>query len=72
MITGAGHPPNVVGLVYIAAFARDEGDGPGRILGRKPSPAGAHVRPDQDGFLWIDRAFLRKNLVRIWEKPRRW
>ncbi|MCF3946699.1 alpha/beta hydrolase [Acidiphilium sp. AL] len=53
VITGAGHGPNVVGLVYVAAFAPDEGDSLGSIFGRQASPSGGNIRPDKDGFLWI-------------------
>ena len=54
MITGAGHAENVVGLVYIAAFAPDEGDSLGSIFARTDQPAGAaNIAPDAEGFLWI-------------------
>lgn len=54
VITGAGHTPNVVGLVYVAAFAPDEGDSLGSIFARREAPPGAgSIRPDKDGFLWI-------------------
>jgi len=54
VITGAGHTPNVVGLVYVAAFAPDEGDSLGSIFARREPPPGAgNIRPDRDGFLWI-------------------
>lgn len=54
VITGAGHAPNVVGLVYVAAFALDEGDNLGSIFARQASPSAGNIRPDKDGFLWID------------------
>lgn len=54
VITGAGHMPNVVGLVYVAAFAPDEGDSLATIFARREPPPGAgNIRPDKDGFLWI-------------------
>jgi pimeloyl-ACP methyl ester carboxylesterase len=54
VITGAGHVPNVVGLVYVAAFAPDEGENPGGIFAlREPPPGAANIRPDKYGFLWI-------------------
>jgi pimeloyl-ACP methyl ester carboxylesterase len=57
VITGAGHVPNVVGLVYIAAFAPDEGESLGDIFGWRAQPPGAAaIRPDDNGFLWLDRA----------------
>jgi pimeloyl-ACP methyl ester carboxylesterase len=54
VITGAGHTTNVVGLVYVAAFAPDEGDSLGSIFARREQPPGAaSIRSDKDGFLWI-------------------
>lgn len=54
VITGAGHTPNVVGLVYVAAFAPDEGDSLGSIFARRAPPPGAgNIRPDKNGFLWV-------------------
>lgn len=47
--------PNVAGLVYIAAFAPDTGENLGSILASQPpGSGGANIRPDSDGFLWID------------------
>lgn len=55
VITGAGHASNVVGLVYVAAFAPDEGETPGGIFGLREAPPGAAIiQPDADGFLWLD------------------
>jgi pimeloyl-ACP methyl ester carboxylesterase len=46
--------PNVVGLVYIAAFGLDEGESIGALLGQgPPSPALAHLDIDQQGFAWL-------------------
>ncbi|BCL75159.1 alpha/beta hydrolase [Jeongeupia sp. HS-3] len=60
VITGAGLAPNVVGLVYIAAFAPDEGDSLGSIFARQAPPSGAaSIRPDKEGFLWLDRSSFR-------------
>lgn len=61
VITGAGHAPNVVGLVYVAAFAPDEGDSLGSLLARRASPGGASIRPDKDGFLWITADKFRES-----------
>jgi len=62
VITGAGHAPNVVGLVYVAAFAPDQGDSLASIFARREPPAGAgSIRPDKDGFLWIDRDKFRES-----------
>jgi pimeloyl-ACP methyl ester carboxylesterase len=53
VITEAGDLPNVVGLVYIAAFAPDAGESPGAISQEYPPDAIANLAPDSDGYLWI-------------------
>jgi pimeloyl-ACP methyl ester carboxylesterase len=46
--------PNVVGLVYIAAFGLDEGESIGALLEQGPTgPALAHLDVDQHGFAWL-------------------
>src|SRR5271155_2508768 len=46
--------PNVVGLVYIAAFGLDEGESIGALLQQgPPTPALAHLVIDDQGFAWI-------------------
>jgi len=46
--------PNVVGLVYIAAFGLDEGESLGGLLAQgHPSPALAHQVVDDEGFAWL-------------------
>jgi pimeloyl-ACP methyl ester carboxylesterase len=46
--------PNVVGLVYIAAFGLDEGETIGGLLAQgTPTPALAHLDIDKQGFAWI-------------------
>ena len=45
--------PNVVGLVYIAAFGLDQGESIGALLDGPPTPALAHLSIDQQGFAWI-------------------
>ena len=46
--------PNVVGLVYIAAFGLDEGESLGALLsGGPPTPALAHMFNDARGFGWL-------------------
>ena len=48
--------PNVVGLVYIAAFGLDEGESLGALLSQgPPSPAIAHLDVDQQGFAWLPK-----------------
>lgn len=46
--------PNVVGLVYVAAFALDEGESLGGLLAQgPPNPALAHQVVDAEGFAWL-------------------
>ena len=57
VITVAGaNASNVVGLVYISAYAPDAGEILSEINGRMPAAPGlANLRPDAFGFLWIDQ-----------------
>jgi pimeloyl-ACP methyl ester carboxylesterase len=57
VITEAGNHPKVAGLVYIAAFAPDQGESVGSLI--KDPPPGAPVPPIQpfgEGFLLLDKA----------------
>jgi pimeloyl-ACP methyl ester carboxylesterase len=46
--------PNVVGLVYVSAFALDEGESIAGLLAQgEPGPAIAHLRIDEQGFAWL-------------------
>ena len=47
--------PNVIGLVYIAAFGLDQGESIGALLaaGGPPTPALAHLDIDKLGFAWL-------------------
>ena len=53
MITEVGDLPNVVGLVYIAAFAPDAGESLGAITELMPPAAAANIAPDSDGYVWV-------------------
>ncbi|MEF9887222.1 alpha/beta hydrolase [Streptomyces sp. P9-A4] len=53
VITEAGDLPNVTGLVYIAAFAPDTGESPGKLSQEMPPAAFDNIVPDSDGYLWI-------------------
>ena len=58
VITEAGNAPEVAALVYIAAFAPDQGESVEAILGTFPPGepnAGDAILPPQDGFLFLDR-----------------
>jgi pimeloyl-ACP methyl ester carboxylesterase len=52
VISEAGDMPNVVGLVYVAAFAPDAGESAGSITQAHPPAAMANLAPDNDGYLW--------------------
>jgi hypothetical protein len=55
VITEAGNQPNVVGLVYIAAFAPDAGESLLDVGQAFPAPPGvANAAPDSDGYIWIN------------------
>ena len=56
VISQAGTDPNVVGLVYITAFALDNGESVGSLL-KNPPPGSTPppILPPQDGFLLLDR-----------------
>jgi pimeloyl-ACP methyl ester carboxylesterase len=46
--------PNVVGLVYVAAFGIDEGESLGALLAQGPTPpALANLSTDDEGFVWL-------------------
>jgi pimeloyl-ACP methyl ester carboxylesterase len=46
--------PNVVALVYIAAFGLDQGESLGKLLGAgPPTPSLAHLIVDEQAFAWI-------------------
>jgi pimeloyl-ACP methyl ester carboxylesterase len=55
IITALGpDAPNVVALVYIAAFGLDEGESIGALLAQgPPTPALAHLDVDEQGFAWL-------------------
>jgi pimeloyl-ACP methyl ester carboxylesterase len=57
VITEAGNDPQVIGLVYIAAFAPDTGESVSSLI--KDPPPGAPVPPilpPEDGYLFLDKA----------------
>jgi pimeloyl-ACP methyl ester carboxylesterase len=57
VITEAGNDPRVAGLVYICAFAPDQGESVGSLIKNPPPGAPAPpILPPQDGFLFLDRS----------------
>jgi pimeloyl-ACP methyl ester carboxylesterase len=57
VITEAGNHPNVAALVYIAAFAPDEGESVASMIANPPPGAAVPpILPPVDGFVFLDRA----------------
>ena len=57
VITEAGNDPKVAGLVYIAAFAPDDGESVSALIANPPPGAPVPpILPPQDGFLFLDKA----------------
>jgi pimeloyl-ACP methyl ester carboxylesterase len=63
VITQAGDLPNVVGLVYVAAFAPDAGESVGQISEWNAAEAAAagNIAPDSDGYVWIKQDKFRES-----------
>jgi pimeloyl-ACP methyl ester carboxylesterase len=57
VITEAGNDPNVVGLVYVAAFAPDKGESVSTLI-KDPVPGAPvpPILPPVDGYLLLDKA----------------
>ena len=56
VITEAGTNPNVMALVYIAAFAPDKGESVNTLIADPPPGAPVPpILPPRDGFLFLDR-----------------
>lgn len=63
VITQVGHLQNVVGMVYLAAFAPDAGESLSSTFALRAPPVGAaHIRPDDHGFLWINTDNFHENM----------
>ena len=64
VITEAGNDPKVAGLVYVAAFAPDEGESVSSLIKNPPPGAPAPpILPPQDGHLFLDRAKFRESFA---------
>ena len=61
IITEAGNDPNVAALVYIAAFALDEGESCASIEQAVPQASKA-FKPDSNGNWWIEQDAFRSRL----------
>ena len=64
VITEAGTDPTVAALVYIAAFAPDQGESVSSLI-KNPAPGAPvpPILPPQDGFLFLDRAKFRASFA---------
>src|SRR4029078_11379506 len=65
--------PNVVGLVYIAAFGLDKGESLGALLSQGPvTPALAHLFTDSRGYGWLSEGDFRSHVAAdVEESPAR-
>jgi pimeloyl-ACP methyl ester carboxylesterase len=64
VITEAGNDPKVSGLVYVAAFAPDDGQSAGSLgVTMAPPPLAAEVKPDSEGFLKLTKAGIYESFA---------
>jgi pimeloyl-ACP methyl ester carboxylesterase len=68
IITEAGNAPNVVGLVYIAAFIPDNGESALGLLSTAPA-ANNDIRATKDDFLYLDPAAFPADFAADVAKP---
>jgi len=61
VITEAGNDPKVVGLVFVAAYAPDNGESSLSLATANPTPVGAQIRPDASGFLKLTAAGITED-----------
>ena len=63
VITQAGDDPNVAGLVYIAAFAPDQGESLLSLLSAYPTPIADELIVDQFGFITLTADGVRDDFA---------
>jgi pimeloyl-ACP methyl ester carboxylesterase len=64
VITEAGTDPKIAGLVYIAAFAPDQGESVSSLIQNPPPGAPVPpILPPQDGYLFLDRTKFRASFA---------
>lgn len=64
VITEAGNNPKVAGLVYVAAFAPDEGETLGGMAKKyPPTPAFGEIQPIEDGYLLLTAKGVAENFA---------
>jgi len=64
VITEAGNNPKVAGMVYVAAFAPEEGETLGGMASQYPTPpAYSEFRPVDDGYLVLTEKGVRESFA---------
>jgi pimeloyl-ACP methyl ester carboxylesterase len=64
VISEAGNDPKVIGLVYVAGFAPNDGEAAGDLGKAYPTPPGlAELRPDALGFLTMTTKGITENFA---------
>jgi pimeloyl-ACP methyl ester carboxylesterase len=64
VITEAGNDPQVVGLVYITAFAPDKGESVNSLIKDPPPDAPVPpILPPRDGYLFLDKSKFRASFA---------
>src|SRR3979490_1721609 len=64
VITEAGTDPQVVGLVYITAFAPDKGESVNSLIKDPPPDAPVPpILPPRDGYLFLDKSKFRASFA---------
>lgn len=70
VITEAGNDPKVKGLVYVAAFAPDNGQSAGSLGATvAPPPLAAEVKPDSEGFLKLTKDGIYESFAQDLSAP---
>jgi pimeloyl-ACP methyl ester carboxylesterase len=71
VITEAGNDPKVAGLVYITAFAPDQGESVSSLISNPPPGAPVPpILPAQDGYLLLDKAKFRASFAADVDAPK--
>jgi pimeloyl-ACP methyl ester carboxylesterase len=63
VISEAGNDPKVGGLVFVSAFAPDEGESALSLSTANPSPVGNELRPDANGFLKLSAKGIEEDFA---------
>jgi pimeloyl-ACP methyl ester carboxylesterase len=63
VITEAGNDAKVGGLVFVSAFAPDEGESALSLSTANPSPVGNELRPDANGFLKLSAKGIEEDFA---------